>query len=769
MKRVGPTALVLFACLLPCFAQTAPAWHAQWIGTAATDNPSNSWTVFRHSFDLPDRPASAVARIAVDSKYWLWINGEPVVFEGGLKRGPNPQDTYYDEVDLAPWLRKEKNTIAVLAWFWGKDGFSHKNSGQAGLLFEMVAGNTLVRSDLDWKALRHPAYSTPAGEQPNFRLAEGNIRFDARFDPGNWQSPGFDDSTWTPAHEFGTAGSAPWHKLHPRPIPQWENYGLKNYVNAADLPKISDGKPIVARLPYNAQITPALSIEAPSGGGVIDIRTDNYQDGNAINVRAEYVTRPGPQTYESLGWMNGHAVIYTIPAGVKILSLSYRETGYATRFSGAFSCDDPFYNTLWEKARRTLYVTMRDNYMDCPDRERAQWWGDAVNEIGESFYALSPSSSRLARKAIYELCDWQRPDKTLFSPVPAGNWDKELPTQMLASIGEYGFWTYYLNSGDRQTAVDAYPHVRDYLSLWKLDAQGLVIHRSGGWNWADWGENADERALDQAWYCLALQGAAKLARLAGRPEEATAYENTRNGVIAATNRTLWTGSAYRTPAYKYATDDRANALCVVAGIADSSRFPAIREILTDSFHASPYMEKYVLEALLLMKAPDAALARMKNRFGSIVASSWTTLPELWQGGTNNHAWSGGPLTILSQYFAGLSPLEPGWKTYQVRPQMGSLREIDATVDTASGLISVSLRRKGQSLSLTLKSPPGTTAIVCLPVDLKNLPHRVTVNDRVVWMPGQTPGKGGDVIFKEAADDTLRFSTSPGTWVFRVKP
>ena len=779
MIRARLLALALLAGLrAAAFAQSAtvttvpaPDWQAQWIGGTAAEanNPPNSWTAFRHTFDLSTRPVSAVARIAVDSKYWLWINGELVVFEGGLKRGPNPRDTYYDEVDLAPWLHQGKNTISVLAWFWGKDGFSHKNSGRAGFLFDLTAGKISVRSGSAWKTLRPPAYGQPVGEQPNFRLAEGNIRFNARDDLGNWQSSGFDDRTWTPARELGPAGAAPWNTLHPRPIPQWENSGLKAYANAADFPQISDGKPIIARLPYNAQITPALSIEAPAAGTVIDIRTDTYRIDNTPSVRAEYVTRAGPQSYESLGWMNGQSVIYTIPAGMKIVSLSYRETGYATRFSGAFTCDDPFFNTLWEKARRTLYVTMRDNYMDCPDRERAQWWGDAVNEIGESFYALSPSSARLARKAIRELCDWQRPDQTLFSPIPAGNWDKELPSQMLASVGEYGFWTYYLNSGDRQTAVAAYPHVRAYLSLWKRDAQGLVIHRKGGWDWADWGQNADDRVLDQAWYCLALQGAAKLASLANHPDEAAAFEQTRASVIAATNQLCWNGSAYRTPSYHGATDDRANALCVVAGIADASRFPAIREVLAREFHASPYMEKYVLEALLLMKSPDTALARMKSRFGSIVTSPWTTLPELWDGGTHNHAWSGGPLTILSQYFAGLSPLEAGWTTYQVRPQLGSLREIDATVDSAAGVISVSLRRTTESLSLSLTSPPGATALVCLPFDPKAPPRRVTVNDRVIWTRGQVPAASGDVTFQAATGDTLRFIASSGAWIFREEP
>lgn len=58
-------------------------------------------------------PQTLTARIAADSKYWLWINGRLVVFEGGLKRGPSPYDTYYDPVEIAPYLQNGENTIAV--------------------------------------------------------------------------------------------------------------------------------------------------------------------------------------------------------------------------------------------------------------------------------------------------------------------------------------------------------------------------------------------------------------------------------------------------------------------------------------------------------------------------------------------------------------------------------------------------------------------------------------------------------------------------------
>lgn len=112
------------------------ATEGKWIAPSDANHP-NTWMTFRKDIILPKRPEKAVAQIAVDSKYWLWINGQLAVFEGGVKRGPTPKDTYYDEVDLAPFLQKGKNQIAILVWYFGKEGFSHKSSGQAGLLFNL--------------------------------------------------------------------------------------------------------------------------------------------------------------------------------------------------------------------------------------------------------------------------------------------------------------------------------------------------------------------------------------------------------------------------------------------------------------------------------------------------------------------------------------------------------------------------------------------------------------------------------------------------------
>lgn len=743
-----------------------PVGTAPWTAMNATGSSaqSNLWHCYRKSFTLAAKPASAPARIAVDSKYWLWINGTLVVREGGVKRGPNPKDTYFDLVDLAPHLKAGENQIALLAWFFGKEGFSHKNSGKAGLLFELDAGATRVLSDPSWKVLRHPAFGQSA-QVPNFRLSESSVLFDARLDPAGWTAGGFDAAAWSAPSDFGPPPAAPWNRLWERSIPQWKDFGLKDYENAKDLPRQGRGEAVTAKLPYNAQVTPWLKVSAPAGL-LIKVGTDN----TANEINAEYLTREGVQEFETPAWMSGHAVVYRIPPGVEILGLKYRESGYDTEFTGRFHCDNAFLNRLAVKCERTLYINMRDTFFDCPDRERAAWWGDIVIQLAQVFRTFDTRSHALIRKCMYNLANWQRPSKTFFSPIPAGNWDKELPQQMLASVGKYGFWTYYLHSGDKQAIADLYPHVKDYLSIWQTDGDGLIVHRSGenGWDWADWGNNVDIRVLDQAWFCLALEGAAGMADLLAKPDDAAAFRKQRESVVAATNAKFWNGSAYRDPGYGGATDDRAQGMAVVAGIAGPDKFPAIKKALADSFHASPYIEKYILESLFLMGEPAAALDRMRSRYQDMVESETSTLWELFsRDGTLNHAWTGGPLALMHEFVAGIAPTAPAYDSYRVKPQLGGLKTVAAGFDSVKGRIELEIARQDDRFQLALDSPAGTKATVCIPLAEFGL-KAVRVRGTTVWLNGKPAGSVPGLSPGPALDGHATFVVDPGEWSFEAR-
>jgi alpha-L-rhamnosidase len=767
MNRTSAIAFSLFLSLAG-FSQ-GMNWTAKRITSPESQSESNSWMNFRAEVKLEKVPERVIAGIACDSKYWMWINGKQAVYEGQLKRGPNPGDTYYDEVDIAPYLKEGGNTFAILVWYFGKDGFSHNSSGEAGLVFQCDEIGLI--SDGSWQARLDRGFEHTAGPYPNYRLPESNIRFNAQNGNFDWILPGAELQGFRDAKVIADAESPPWNKLVQRPIPLWKDYGLKDYENNDEIPSTSDGKEIICKLPYNCHISPYQEIESPAGL-IINIQTDNYDymGLDVASVRAEYVTRDGIQQYESLGWMNGHIVKYKIPQGIKIKSLKYRETGFNCEFSGYFECDDDFYNKLWTKANRTLYVTMRDTYMDCPERERAQWWGDMVNESGEAFYALSPSAATLTKKGMLELINWQRSDGTIFSPVPQGNWDRELPGQMLASIGYYGFWNYYMNTGDKETIAIVYDGVKKYLDVWHIQDNGILVEREGDWYWGDWGQEIDRQLLFNAWYYLALKGYANMSELLGHESEKTRTRDEMAAFKESFNTVFWDGKGYRTAGYEGEYDDRAQALTVVSGLADGKKYPALLEIFKSSFLASPYMEKYVLEALFVMGEDEYALERMKKRFRKMVEESeYTTLYENFSeredmagSGTNNHAWSGGGLTLLSQYVCGLYPLESAWKTFQVKPQPGFLKSAATGNKTVAGDISVRVEQDKSLFTINLSVPAGTHAIVCIPDNRKS----IDVNGTLVFRKNALQNELAS--FEGREDGYNRFKVGTGQFTFSAK-
>ena len=715
-------------------------WSAQYIWDHTDGSEENVWMCFRKTVVFPEAPETLTAYISADSKYWLYINGETVVFEGGVKRGPTSDDCYYDTVDIGPFLQSGTNVICALVWYWGKDtSFSHTDSGKAGFLFE--AENIL--SDRSWKVCRNTAYVQDTGmSQPNYRLPEFSIYYDAAREIGDWLSPLFDDSTWENAEENGTGGSAPWGKLYPRGIPMLKEYGLKDYENTDDYIGRTTRfrQTITLHIPYNAQCTPYLKVRA-KGGKKIRILTENTWLGAVSDT---YITKDGEQEFEALGWFNGEQITYVIPAGVTILDLKYREVGYNTAFSGLFTCGDERLNTLWQKSLRTLYVTMHDNFMDCPDRERAQWWGDVTNEMAMSMYALDANAYLLYQKGVAAMLGHiEAETNVLQTVVPTGQSFFELPVQQLAGI--CGFWTYYLYTGDPDFLHMVYDASVNYVGLWTISSDHLVEHRGGSWDWMDWGSFADVTAIENAWYYYALSTICSMAEVLGKPcsDIAAKMNEIKTGYAS-----LWTKNGYKSRDVLF-PDDRANALAVVSGLAERDQYDVIASVLTRTKHASPYMEYYVLEALCRMDRYDAARRRMLQRYDAMIAEPYSTLWEGWTkvSGTRNHAWSGGPLVIMSKYFAGIRPLKAGYTEFIIKPQMFANETVKCVVPSVKGFICVTETSDGGTFILDADIPKDTTAVLYIPYADG---QTVKLNGRVIYQNGSFT-ETGNVTFVEKND------------------
>jgi hypothetical protein len=138
-----------------------------------------------------------------------------------------------------------------------------------------------------------------------------------------------------------------------------------------------------------------------------------------------------------------------------------------------------------------------------------------------------------------------------------------------------------------------------------------------------------------------------------------------------------------------------------------------------------------LKALFLMNEPAFALERMKVRYENMLSyEEYTTVFEGWDihSGTINHAWSGGPLTVLSQKVCGVEPTSPGFRTFRVTPQLGFLTEASTTIASVNGEISVSVSQKGQKMKVKVKVPEGVTAEVVFP---KGKPAKVGAGEHTL--------------------------------------
>ncbi|MFD0835649.1 alpha-L-rhamnosidase C-terminal domain-containing protein [Mariniflexile aquimaris] len=776
--------LILSLVLLTSFsfAQT-PNWQgAQWIWQQ-DEGPSNTWMSFRKTININEVPNKVEAFISVDSKFWLWINGEMVLFEGGLSRGPSqagswdrknkitPANSWYETVNIQPYLKKGENTIAILVWYWGRETHkgTHIDSKKGGLLFSANIGKQKLVSDASWKAKQHPAYDNtipPASDA----VVQYCVKFDAQkamndWSDKAWYTSGFLDKNWPKAIEKGVAGTAPWYNLEPNIVPHLINHGLQDYANSPDLklPYISKGETIKCKLPFNKQITPYLEIEAKAGDTIF-ITTDNRL--NRIN--ATYITKEGTQSFESFSWMNGHEVRYTIPKGVKVKALKYRWMTVG-EMAGTFEVDDAFYNRLWSMGNNTLFVCARDNFMDCPDRERALWIGDVADQTGYIFYSMDNAGRQLLKKAILQTLAFNENGVIgALGPLRV----RELVAQSLQFIAQC-VWPYYLNTGDKETLAKVYPYMYNYLALFPMKENGLPEYRKGkspdAWDWVDWGvkNTIDSEPIQAAFYYLALEEAKKMAEVLGKEEDIKWYANRMQTMKPAFDKAYWKNGFYSSNPESL-KDDRANAIAIVSGIAKPEYYNQIVDnVLIPNRFSSPHFEWIAEEAMCMAGKHKESLQRMKDQYQSQVdKKEMTTLYEMFpNGGSYNHAWNA-PNTILSKYIAGVVPTKVAWSEYEIMPKLMHIKSLKETIPTVKGEINVDLKVNESSFYINLVSPENTVAHVGIPKNAKEI-KEVWLNEQLVWKDGKTIKDTKNFEYNQESIDYLKFKVHSGNWNIRA--
>lgn len=222
-----------------------------------------------------------------------------------------------------------------------------------------------------------------------------------------------------------------------------------------------------------------------------------------------------------------------------------------------------------------------------------------------------------------------------------------------------------------------------------------------------------------------------MANALGIEKDAAEYQSMMNIMKDTINSKFWNGICYQHPSFKGNIDERVSALAVVSGIVDKSRYPSLLKIFENVEYASPYMEKYVMEACFIMGNGELGLKRMKKRFHDMVTNNnHSTLFEGWGigkngfgGGSTNHAWSGGGLTVFAQYVMGVKPLTAGYETVSVSPSPSGIKHAKMEMATTRGQMYFCYNDNDNYFNMDISLP----STVKIEVKIKHQPY-----EKIYW-------------------------------------
>lgn len=529
----------------------------------------NRYALFRRTFRLDKLPRRAPAAITADQSYRLCVNGQPVC--SGPARG-RQESWPFDQIDLAPWLRRGRNVIAVRVHHPGCGTFSYVSRDCAGLLFALRAGALRLVSDDAWRCrLQEGVRRDVAPLSAQLAYQEHT---DLRVEDPDWLAPDFDDSSWPPAKDGREWNAMPWHALEPRGIPLLaESEILRGHIigsaSGAGDPAWETARDVFALrrregLAHRAVPADAFPRNIPPGGpsgwssllvdfsrlavGYPVLRIDGARGGETVDLTFHETLSPGSLTPDACAaslsnlamanrlvlrpGRNAHTFYH--PIGFRFATLavrgssapltvdfSVRRTAYPLVRTGTFASDDDTLNRIWEACAWTQECCSLDAYVDTPWREQAQWWGDARVQAWNTFHLAD--DARLLRRGIGCIAAQPTPNGLTYGHAPTKAHGCILPDFSLIWI--LTLWDHYWQTGSPEAFLAHRAQIGDVLGYFRGQtdpATGLVRHDPRYWLFLDW-TNLHKTGCPSPlslWLLEALDKLDLLHRAAGIPREA---------------------------------------------------------------------------------------------------------------------------------------------------------------------------------------------------------------------------------------------------------
>lgn len=476
--------------------------------------------LFRREAAVSCLPEQWLIRITADSRYRLFVNGQPVL-DGPCR--PSPGIRYIDEVDIRPFLHKGQNTVLVWAAHYSTD--EEVNARFAGGPVSLLCGAQgflRIEDDREVWGTRQPWTCCSAERGYAFAHIISQLSFMERMDtrcfPAAMYFPGYDAAGWQDAVSLGET-LLDGFQLQNRPIPYfpWQEHAFSGIVRRSDSIiawdrlltlqplDIPAGTDTWVELKLDTYDTgfPQLILEGGAGAKLTltyaecykQCRTDGtlykgirddagdravldgFADGYIADGETQVIL---PFMYRAFRFVRVH--IRTKEEPLTLRRFTFLRTGYPLPVETAFSSSREDYTAIWQISLQTLKCCMYETYMDCPYYEQLQYGMDTFLQIA---YTLAVSRDhRLIRRALNDFCFAQQKDGQIPSRAPA---------KVLQLIPGFSLFFVFMaelysrcvgNYTELDTHLQAVRRILEFFES-RQNADGLVVTPES-WNFVDW-------------------------------------------------------------------------------------------------------------------------------------------------------------------------------------------------------------------------------------------------------------------------------------------
>ncbi|XWW46264.1 alpha-L-rhamnosidase N-terminal domain-containing protein [Fibrella sp. USSR17] len=723
-------------------------WDAKWLVHPTASARQYGVYHFRKSFSLPQKPGRFIVHVSADNRYRLFLNGKPVAM--GPARS-DPQHWNYETIDLGPFLTAGSNTLAAQVWHMGESAPVSQMSYQLGFVMQ-GDGDTekLVTTNASWKVLHNKAYSPVVNDNAKLKtyivVGDGD-RVDAGTYPWGWEQPAFDDTAWPAAKPAwfsakprGLGSDGNW-ALVPRTIPQMASapVQLATVRRAEGVTVPADfltGKATVV-VPAKTKATilfdqktltnayPELTVSAGKGASMTLTYAESLVDakgqkGNRDEIEGkqikgfddEYVADGGQQrTFRPLWFRTYRYLQLTIQTADEPLTINRLQgdyTAYPFEQKARFTVPDSSLTKVWNVGWRTAQLCAGETYFDCPYYEQLQYVGDTRIQSLISLYVTG--DDRLMRKALLEYDNSRLAEGLTQSRYPSAD-QQVIPTFSLFWVCMvHDFWMHRRDDAFVSARLDGIEQVLN----WHENRLDRITGLNGDltwWNFVDWAwpwNPADNiggvpagahvggssiLTLQQAYTYLR---AADLFAHYGQNQKAEHYRELSRRLNKAVMERCWSparGLVADAPDKKQFSQ-HANILAILTNAIPAAQQ---RELLAKVMRPTPadslrpatyYFKFYLFQALKKTGMGDEFIPQLQP-WHTMIANGLTTFAEQPEPTRSDcHAWSASPVYEFLSTVCGINPAEPGFRSVNITPYLGTLPSVDGSLPHPAGTIAV---------------------------------------------------------------------------------